>query len=169
MAEYHATADGNRHFTLTQGAHPLGQLVYPKWFAFEATLTLADQSAFEVKPKGFWGTTIELLQDGRPLMRFKMGWNGNIILHAAIPGQLEQDFVFKQQGFFKNRFVLTDAQHQELLAVQPDFKWKQFAYEYALATTDAFEALAFKPVLLLLIVHCANYYMTMMSAAVAAT
>ncbi|MBO3271745.1 hypothetical protein [Hymenobacter defluvii] len=60
--------------------------------------------------------------------------------------------------------MLTDAKHQELLVLQPDFKWKKVTYEYDIATAETFEALPFKDVLLLLTVHLANYYITIMSA-----
>lgn len=167
MADYHVTADNQRHFTATAGTRSVGELTYPKWFTFDATLSLPDQEPYQIKPKGFWGTTIELLQHDQVLLRFKMGWNGNIILHTAFHGQ-EQDFVFKQQGFFKHRYVLTDAQEQELLVVQPDFKWKKFNYEYTITSADAFESLATKNLLVLVAVYCANYYITMMTSAVIA-
>jgi hypothetical protein len=164
MAEYHVTADAQRHFTATEGTRPVGELAYPKWFAFDATLSLPNQAQYQIKPKGFWGTTIELLQDGHALLRFKMDWNGNIIIHTSFHGR-EQYFVFKQQSLLKHQYVLTDPQEQELLVVLPDFKWKAFNYEYAITSTDAFEALADKDLLVLVAVYCANYYITVMTVA----
>ncbi|MBO3273458.1 hypothetical protein [Hymenobacter defluvii] len=170
MAEYHATADEARCFRLTEGSRTIGELTYPTWFTFEATLTLPDQPPLQAKPKGFWGTTIELWQQEALLLRFKMGWNGNIILHTAFGGE-EQDFVFQLKGFFKNQYVLTNTHQQELLVLQPDFKWKKVTYEFDIATVEAFEELPYKDILLLLTVHLANYYITMMSttAVIAAT
>ncbi|MBO0360646.1 hypothetical protein J0X19_21985 [Hymenobacter sp. BT186] len=166
MAEYHVTADDTRCFRLREGARLVGQLTYPSWFSFEATLTLATEpTPFAVQPKGFWGTTIELRQHDTTLLRFKMGWNGNIILQSTFPGHAPQDFVFRQKGLFKSHYLLTDAEGQELLVVQPDFKWSKFTYEFALTSTAALETHPSKDVLLLLAVHCANYYITMMSAA----
>jgi hypothetical protein len=166
MTEYHVTAADTHCFRLSAGPQLVGELTYPSWFSFEATLTLStDPTPFAVQPKGFWGTTIELRQHETTLLRFKMGWNGNIILQSTFAGLAPQDFVFRQQGFFKSHYLLTDAEGQELLVVRPDFKWNKFTYEFALTATPALEAHPYKDVLLLLAVHCANYYITMMSAA----
>jgi len=165
MAEYKISADGARHFILTEGDRALGELTYEKWFSFEAAILLTDTAQFHIKPKGFWGTTIELQQEGVTLLHFNMGWNGNIIIQTIFNKQ-QQDFVFGQKSFFKNLYTLTDSQNQELLVIQPDFKWKELNYDYTIFATDSFEASAFKEVLLLLTVHCANYYMAMIMMAV---
>lgn len=122
MAEYRVTAENTRCFRLTNGAHAVGELIYAKWFTFDATLTLTDQPAFQIKPRGFWGTTIELQQHGSTLLHFTMGWNGDILLHATFPEHPHQTFIFRQKGVFKSHYVLTDDQGLELLAVQHDFR-----------------------------------------------
>ena len=130
MAEYHVTADDTRCFRLSKDSRAVGELTYPNWFSFEATLQLAaDPTPFAIKPKGFWGTTIEMQQHGETLLRFKMNWNGNIIIQTTFPGHKPQDFVFQQKSFFKGHYLLTDTQQQELLVVQPNFKWKNLHYD----------------------------------------
>jgi hypothetical protein len=110
MAKYHVTADDTRCFRLSEGPRAVSELTYPNWFSFEATLTLAaDPLSFAVKPKGFWGTTIEVQQHEHTMLRFKMSWNGNIIIRTTFPDHPPQDFIFRQKGVFKSQYMLTDA------------------------------------------------------------
>ncbi|MET4104873.1 hypothetical protein [Hymenobacter sp. UYP22] len=162
MAEYTVTPDSSHYFRLAEGLRAVGELTYPSWFTFDATLSLLDQPPFQIKPKGFWGTTIELEQHGNTLLHFTVGWNGNILLHAAFPQQPQQNFIFKQKGVFKNQYMLTDDQDRELLVIQPGFKWKNSTFDFTLFSTERFEALASKDILMLVAVHCANYYLTLM-------
>jgi len=37
--------------------------------------------------------------------------------------------VFKDKGFLKNVYALTDNGGRELLIIQPEFKWKKLKYE----------------------------------------
>jgi hypothetical protein len=166
MAEYNAKSDKTQHFSLTKGASTLGELTYKDWFSFESTIVLANKELFHIKPKGLWGTTIELKQAAVTLLHFTMDWKGNIIISTIFQNQ-PRDFVFKQKGILRNEYVLTDSEHQELLVLQPDFKWKEFDYDYTIQTTDAFEDLPSKELLLLVIVHCTNYYIAMMMGVIA--
>jgi hypothetical protein len=167
MADYTVASNNTQHFSLRAGGRVLGELTYKSWFSFESTITLTDHSQFAIKPKGFWGTTIELRQGDATLLHFTMGWNGNIVIRATFPDH-PQDLVFKQKNFLKNLYALTDSQQQELLVIQPDFKWKTFTYDYSISTAEVVEALAFKEILLLVTIHCANYYQAMMMGGMAA-
>ncbi|ALD20459.1 hypothetical protein [Hymenobacter sp. DG25A] len=161
MADYNVTANGTRDFQLLEDGKLLGALHYTEWFSFEAEVTLADNSSFQIKPKGVWGTTIEFKDQQKVLLDFKMHWNGTIVIKSKFNGKA---FLFKQKSMLKNTFVLIDKNEQELLAVQPAFKWSSFNYDYTLSATEEFEALEMKAFLLLTTVHCANYYMTMVAA-----
>lgn len=98
------------------------------------------------------------------LYTFKMNWSGEILIKSKVDAKA---FVLKNKSLFKNAFVLHDKHEQELLVVQPDFKWSKLNHDYHLTTTEALGPPDAKALLLLVAVHCANYYMTMVSTSLA--
>jgi hypothetical protein len=164
MKTYLIKSENYRHFSLSENEREVGKLTYPKWFSFKADLSTDGQSyAFE--PKGFWGTTIELKYNGRLVLNFKMHWNGQIIIQTLFNG-VATDYVFKHKGILKSAYVLYTKEGEELVVLQPDYKWRTFSTDYIITASPSFEALAPKNILLLTMVHCANYYMNVASAGV---
>lgn len=164
MAEYLVKSTNTRTFTLMADAAVLGELKYKEWFSFKATLTLADGRALQIEPKGFWGTTIELKEQGAVVLSFRMNWDGSIVLKSRL-GEESHAFVLKSRSLLKNSYVLLDKKGRELLAIQPDFKWSSVNYDYTISSTELFEALAAKDTLVAMAIHGTNYYMTMMTSA----
>lgn len=162
MKEYKVKSEDTKHFSLTLDYQEIGRLIYKKWFSFKAEMILMGARTYQIEPKGFWGTTIELKQHDNVLLNFKMDWNGNIIIHTRFD-ETERDYVLKHKGILKSAYILLSKEKEELLAIQPDFKWSKFNYDYTISTTDEFENLRGKEILLLSTIHCVNYYMTMMS------
>ncbi|MCB2409098.1 hypothetical protein [Hymenobacter lucidus] len=160
MAEYQATATDTKVFQLLSEETVVGMLQYTEWYTFKAAAALADGSSFQITPKGFWGTTIELKDQDKVLLSFKMNWDGSIIIKSRLTAD-GRAFVVKSKGTFKQSFVLLDKDGQELVVVKPGYKWNKISPEYQISTTDSFEELAAKHLLLLTTVHCINYYMTM--------
>ena len=167
MTEYKVKSTDTRKFSLTQNDIILGDLTYEKWFSFTSEIILADNSRYQIEPKGFWGTTIEVRDEKNILLNFKMNWNSNIIINTKFEN-VENHFVFKPKGIFKSTYALFDTEGQEILVIQPDFKWSKFNYDYCIITSDTFNKFANNELLLLATIHCANYYMTMMSTIIAA-
>lgn len=166
MREYKVQSTDTKHFTLTSIDKEIGILKYANWFSFKAEIILKDNTTFQIEPKGFWGAIIELKQTDKVLLNFKMNWNGNIIIKTLFT-DTKMDFIFKHKGILKSSYVLLDKDQQELAEVQPDFKWSKFTFGYNISTTDIFDNFDFKEIMLLTTIHCANYYLTMMTTALA--
>ncbi len=166
MTSYHAKSNNALSFEVTKEEQLIGTLTYKSWFQSAAAISLADHTTYQVAPKGFWGTTIELRDGERVLLHFKMGWNGTIIIQTYFNG-LKQDYIFKRSGFFKGIFILADQEGTEILTMTPDLKWNTLKYEYRITTADTFDVLEDKEILLMNAVHCANYFMAMMMTGVA--
>lgn len=166
MTNYFARSGNTLSFEVTEEERLVGTLTYKSWFQFSAEINLADHRTYRVEPKGFWGTTIELLEGSQVLLHFKMNWNGTIVIQTQFNG-IAQDFVLKQKGIFKGTFILADHEGTELLAMKPDLKWNTMKYEYEIAAADAFDTLPGKEILLMSSIHCANYFMAMMMTGVA--
>lgn len=146
--EYSATSEKFTIFKITKDEKIIGELHYKNWFKFNAEIEILN-SKYQVEPKGFWGTTVEVT-DGK-----------NVILKTYFD-DTEKDYIFKHQGFFKESFVLTDPKGSELMMMKPNFKWNSLNYEYQMTTSEILETFDEKNILLLISVHCANYYMSMM-------
>jgi hypothetical protein len=160
MAEYQAKLSNSLSFDVTKDDKLIGKLSYKSWFTFNAIIEIENNSNYQVEPKGFWGTTIELKDGEKVLLTFKMNWNGEIVVQTYFK-DFEKDYIFKQRGVFKTSFILIDQDEIELLAMKPHLKWKKMNYEFQITTSDTFETFSNKGILLITSLHCANYYMSM--------
>ncbi|MCJ7935604.1 MAG: hypothetical protein MUW56_18755 [Chryseobacterium sp.] len=164
MAEYYAKSTHSLSFEVTKDSQFIGRLIYKSWFKFNAEIEIGNRF-YLVEPKGFWGTTIELKDNERVLLKFRMNWNGEIVIQTYFEG-VKEGFLFKHRGIFKESFVLADQQGDELFVMKPHLKWTSMNYEYHITTAEKFEMLSNKEILLINSLHCANYYMSMMASAV---
>ena len=161
MAEYQAKLSSSLVFEITNDGQLIGKIFYLGWFKFNATIELANKSTYQVEPKGFWGTTIELKEGEKVLLEFEMNWNGEIVVQSHFQ-ELTKGYLFKHRGVFKESFVLISQEGIELLILKPHLKWSKMNYEYQITTSDYFDTLFDKDILLLSSLHFANYYMAMM-------
>ncbi|MDO7848070.1 hypothetical protein Q5H92_17020 [Hymenobacter sp. M29] len=167
MQHYQAKSLDTKHFELTQADAPVGALEYESWFSFKAEIMLANHRHYAVRPKGFWGTTIEVKdQQKQVLLDFKMNWKGQILIRTHFGGT-EDFYILKHKGLLNSSFILLHGEETELLSIVPDYKWTKLSIDYQLGASEAFERLAHKELLLLTTIHCANYYLTMLTAAAA--
>lgn len=162
MIQYQASATSHLSFDVIKDDQLFGKLTYKSWFKFNAVIELAINASYQVEPKGFWGTTIEVRDGENVVLKFKMNWSGEIVI-LTNHNNIEAGYIFKHKGIFKNSFFLTDQEGTELLVLKPHLKWKKMNYEYQITSSDTFETLPNKELLLMNSLHCANYYMTMMT------
>lgn len=162
MKEYKVRSKNSLTFELVENEMLIGTLVYKSWFKFNADIETLG-SKYQVEPKGFWGTTIELKEGEKILLKFRMNWNGEIVIQTYF-NEVKSGYIFKHRGIFKESFVLADQNGTELLVMKPDLKWNTMNYEYHITTSDIFDTFSEKEILLMIALHCANYYMSMMTA-----
>nr|WP_295921820.1 hypothetical protein [uncultured Dyadobacter sp.] len=167
MADYQAKSTDSLTFDLTGGKGLIGSLSYKNWFSFSASIKMAHNLTYQVEPKGFWSTTIEVKQEGNQLLTFAINWHGDIVMQTHFY-DVTAHYLFKHRGVFRESFVLTDHDGSELLAMTPDLKWRTLNYDYHITTSERFESLASKELMLLTCLHCVNYYMSMIANVVGA-
>jgi len=163
MGQYKANSTNSQNFSLTLDNKKIGELVYKKWYSFSAEILMSDGAKYQLEPKGFWDSKIELKDDTNILLEFKMGWKGIII--KTLFYDKEQTFLLTLKGLLSNKFVLLDTNKEELVVAETDFKWSKLNYDYNIETTQRFDSFDNKQLLLLTILHCINYYMTLIAAA----
>ena len=163
MGQYKANATNSHNFTLRFDYQKVGELVYKKWYSFSAEIQMTDGTKYQLEPTGFWDSKIELKDDTQTLLEFKMGWKGIII--KTLFNESEEVFLLKLKGLLSNKFVLLDTNDEELMAAETSFKWSKFNFDYNIETTPVFDNFENKELLLLTILHCINYYITIVAAA----
>lgn len=158
--EYKATSEKFTHFKISKDNKQIGQLSYKSWFNFSAEIEILN-SKYHIVPKGFWGTTVEVLDGKTVLLKFTMNWNGNIVMNIYF-SDVEKNYTFSHKGFLRESFVLSDEKGMELLVMKPNIQWRSMKYDYHITTSEFFETFDEKNILLFTSLHCANYYMSMM-------
>jgi hypothetical protein len=160
--EYQAKLNDSMSLEVTQSDNFIGRLTYESWFKFNSSLVLSGGSTYRIEPRGFWGTTIELKDNEKVLAIFTMHWNGEIVIQADLTNT-QSGYVLKPKGLFNQTFLLADHNKTVLLTMKPHLKWNKLRCEYQIESSKDFESSADKSLLLLLSIHCANYYMSMAS------
>lgn len=164
MGHYNANSTDSQNFNLTFDNQSVGELIYKKWYSFSAEIVKSDGKKYQLEPKGFWDSKIELKDDTKTLLEFEMGWKGIVI--KTFFDNKKDTFLLKLNGLLSSNFVLTDTDNKELLVAETDFKWNKLNYDYNIETTQNFDNFDNKELLLLTVLHCLNYYMAFSGSAV---
>jgi hypothetical protein len=159
MTVYQVTASSSRTFILSCNEQTVGNLTYKAWFSSKATINLENSLPVAIQPKGIWETSLEVKRAEAILFDLEMKWNGQLVLNRHSPDSVVA-FTFKQKSLTDFTFVLLGPDAEELLSIKPSFKWNRVSTDYQLFASDSMEQLPDKEILLLLAVHCANYYLT---------
>lgn len=158
MNEYKAKSTNAINFDLTLNDEIIGKLAYAEWYTFNANIQLKDGKEYQLRPKGFWNSIIELKDLDKTLLDFRMGWKGIVI--KTYFGPTEESYLLSQKGLLSNKFSLIDQDQNEVLVSKSILKWKSLNYDYSFETSSQFETIPHKEALLLTVVHCINYYLT---------
>jgi len=162
MGHYKVNSTNSRDFVLTMNNAKIGELKYPKWYSFKAEMLLADNSIYQLEPKGLWDSKIELKQGEKTFLYFEMGWKG-IVIHFS---DSNKKYLLRLKGLLSSKFVLIGANEKELLAIETDFKWTQLTFDFNIETSNEFDNFENKELLLLTTLHCVNYYMAFVNATI---
>lgn len=152
-----ATSTDRKTFQLTENEHLLGELIYENLFFLTADIKLTSSELYQIKPVGFFGTSITVTRNGTELANLKMNWRGQIVFTF----QDGQEFALKAKGVFHNKYILENKDGEMLIQFDPKFNWSKFHYNYDI-TYDK------KPqdiLLVLLGVYASNYFIASMSGA----
>lgn len=166
MNEYKATREGTRTIVLRKNESKLGEVRYHKWSVGKADITLQAGATYMVRPKGFWQTTTEVMQDERVLADYKMTWRKGTELNTYFD-TITDTFHFRYRGFWKGRYELQDANGEPVLVVTSSFRWKGFRTEFQLEPSVAFDRHAHKELLMLITLCCLTQQQRTQAAAAA--
>lgn len=163
MGHYKSNSTNSGIFSLTKDDVKVGELKYSNWYSFKAEILLADNSLYQIEPKGFWDSRIELQKDGKTLLYFEMGWKG-ITIKTQFRGA-EKKYLLTLKGLFSSKYILVDTEEKELLTVDTELKWTKLNLDVNIHTSEEFDNLENKELLLFTVLHCINYNIAFISSA----
>ena len=148
----------NKTFQLIDNGRLLGQLTYKNLFSYNAEITLTNSDCYEIKPVGFFGTSIIVTKNETEIANLQMNWKGQIV----VTFQDGQEFVFKAKVGFHNKYVIENKAEEKLIQFDPKFNWGKFNYNYDISYDKKPEDILF----VLLGIYASNYYIAAMSGQV---
>jgi hypothetical protein len=150
-----AKSTDTKTFQLTENGQLLGELIYENLFFHKAEIKLANSEVYDVKPVGFFGTSLTVTKDGAEVLNLKMNWRGQIVLTY----QDGQEYLLKPKGAFHDKYVFENKDGEKLVQFDPHFNWRKFNYNYTISYDKRPDDILF----VLMGVYASNYYIAMMS------
>ena len=166
MREFSIQCTDTRSFSLNEAGVTLAAMNYANWFSFKSHIIFSSGEEYKMEPQGFWGSIIHLMNGAEKILEFTMHWNGNIVISSKLDGT-EKSFVFRNKSIFRSAFLLEGDDKAELMVIEPHFNWSKFNYHFSAKTTGIYADPHLNILMVLVGVHCANYYMMMMTGAMA--
>lgn len=168
MNEYKVVPLNRRNSVLTKNGTEIGELNYTNWSNSKADLIINNGPAYTLAPKGFWERTIEISENGIPVLSFKMSWKGGLWI-TTMGDQFPVKYRLKRKSLWRSSYELIDEAGEQLLLIDTEFKWKGFRTEYTFTPSLIFERSPKKELLMLTSICVINYQNRMAAAASAAT
>ncbi|MEO6732258.1 MAG: hypothetical protein ABIN01_13660 [Ferruginibacter sp.] len=150
-----AKSTDKKTFQLTDNEQLLGELIYENLFSHKAEIKVTNAGLYDIKPIGFFGTSIVVTKNGTEIANLKMNWRGQIV----IAFQNGEEFIFKANGTFYNKYVIENKDKEKLLQFDPKFNWSKFHYNYDITYDKKPQDILF----VLLGVYASNYFIASMS------
>ncbi len=154
-----AYSNDNKTFQLTDNNQFVGELIYESLFFLKAEIKLANNDVFSIKPDGFFQTSITVLKNEVGIAKLVMNWRGEIVISY----QDEHEYVLKLNQFFHGKYIIENKNGEKIIQLDPKFNWRAFQYIYEIEYSITDENPSKDPLLLLLGVYAANYFIAAMS------
>lgn len=140
----------------------IAQLNYKGWSSVKSEISLPKGEIFILDSKSMWKSEFQLKQGEKSILICTMNWSGNFLIKSNFDAA-EKNFTFKSKGFWGKSYVLVDEKGNQLAEITTNYSWKGFKTEYTIETTADFDNLTHNTILMLIMVHCIRYYMTMVA------
>jgi hypothetical protein len=100
----------------------LGKLEYQGWLESKASITTQFGEFYDLVTVGFWTSKVEVRIGGDLFAELKRNWMGHVIIDI-MGNDIEKDFIVKQKGFWRNRYVLQDRFENDIITLLPNYEW----------------------------------------------
>ena len=151
MKKINVNQDNYRVLTALENDVQLGRIIYTKWYSgSRAEITVGDKEVFTMVPKGFWQSTLEILQGNVVVFTTAAKFSGYTITKPIDP---ERPYKIKHRGFLKNGYKLVNYKDEVMLEIESNFSWKKMYPGFRIACADTFGNDDFEKLLIMLSVH----------------
>lgn len=156
-----AHSNDGKTFQITENGNQIGEIIYENLLFLEAEINTSNSKKYKVKPIGIFDSGISVTQEGNLVASLSLSWSGKIVISF----QNGEEFILKLSNLFSNKYVLENKNRQLLFQLEAKFDWKKFYYNYEITTESKEEKLLNDPLLVLLALYAANYFIAAMSGA----
>lgn len=154
-----ATSTDKKTFQLIENGQHLGELIYENLFFLNAAIKLSNSEVYEIKPEGFFQSSIAVTNNGKAIAKLEMTWRGQIV----ITFQDGKEYVIKLSGLFGNLYIIQNKDEENLIQLEPKFNWREFHYNYDIHYNILHDSGSKDILLVALGVYAANYFIACMS------
>ncbi len=138
----------SKNYVLEQNKTFLGKFTYDSSFSSnKATIQMENEPTCRIENESAWKSDFITKQNDTPLFRSKMNWHSNMIV-STLKEKEKKSYTLKSKGFWGCTHALLDQNSNELLEIKQEYQWRKFNYDYAITSSETFEALNHKTPLL---------------------
>lgn len=154
-----AKSTDRKTFLLTENGQQLGELIYENQLFLTAEIGLTNSERYQIKPVGFFGTSISVTKNDREIASLVMNWSGQIVISY----QDGEEYLLKLNNFFHGKYIMENKNKEPFIQLDPKFNWRAFQYNYDISYNISGDHPSKDTLLLLLGVYAANYFIACMS------
>ena len=162
MTDYHINASSiwETTFQLTKDGDEviLGNLIYPKWYSYDAQIELANNTKYTLEQTGFWGTHVVLKDGEKILMTCHSNWKGHILMESYLEDELT-GYKLKNTFSLNQKVLLLGPDQNEEMIILPDQRWYESVKKFKITLSDKLSEHPKKDLIMLTSIHCANRLM----------
>lgn len=146
--EYLIKPIDSKNYILEQNQDQLGKLTYDSAFSCnKATVQMTNGSISRIENESVWKSDFIAKENEKPVFKSKFNWNSDITL-STLDLENNEDYILKAKGFWSDTHSLLDSHKNELLEIKSEYKWRKINWEYHIKSSEAFQFLNHKELLL---------------------
>lgn len=136
----------SKKFGLFESQNQLGTLTYNSSFTKDnGTIEVNNATISMFKNKGFLSSEIQIIRDNQIVFSIVQKFSGTLEIRSE---SNNKKYWLKSKNFWQGTKVLLDENQRELLVELKKYNWKNWSYDYSFETTNDFELLSEKELLL---------------------
>jgi hypothetical protein len=97
-----ARSTDRKTFLLTENGQQLGELIYENQFFLTAEISISHSERYQIKPVGFFGTSVSVTKNDREVASLVMNWSGQIVI--SYPDG--EEYILKLNSFFHGKYIM---------------------------------------------------------------
>ncbi|MGH2664222.1 hypothetical protein [Flavobacterium sp.] len=146
--EYIIKPVNSKIYVLEQNQNELGRFIYDNVFSCnKATVQITNGPVFRIENISAWRSDFIVKENEKSIFKSRFDWNSDITF-STLEQENNKDYILKAKGFWSDTHSLLDQDKSELLEIKPAYKWKNFSCEYHIKSSEAFQTINHKELLL---------------------